>query len=272
MRIKFPKNPVKFLIKNYIVLAIGVVVVFVGLVAVSKLFLSKPHFVYVKVKVGQGFWWANTQRPSIWQIDSMNKGDKVEGISGGVQAEILSKRYYRFKASDEFDIYLTLRLDAQYSKKTDTYTFDRSTLSVGAPIEFQFPRQEITGTVIDMSEQPFDDKLVERIVTLSKRGALPWEYEGIQVGSAYFDGEENVFEIVEKSSRELTNLTSDSFGNTTPAITEPSKYITIKAKVKVREVGNLLILGEDQTIVAGKILNISTPTVILDGYIIGKVE
>ena len=266
------KKLLKFLRKNYFIVVILFCIFFVGGVIVSKSLFSKPTYVYVKVKVGQGLWWANTAKPPIWYVNSINVGDASLDLLGQEDAKILSKKYYRWYGGDQFDIYLTILVKVGLNKKTGEYSFDRSALSVGSPIDIQFPKEEVTGTVIALSRQPFEEKLVEKVIYLSKRGAQPWELDAIKIGDYFFNGKDRIFEVLDKSGIELTNLTWDSFGNNTQNITENSKYITVKAKIKVQQVNGQWILGEDQVITAGRVLNISTPNFVFDSYTVSRIE
>lgn len=266
------KKILTLLRKNYIIAIFIACILFVGVVSFSRLFLATPTYLYVKVKVGQGYWWAATQKPPIWLVDSLKKGDKAKDISGEIKAEVLSKRYYRYFGSGQYDVYLTLRIRVGENKKTGEYVFDRSTISVGSPIDIQFPNAQVTGTVIKLSREQFEDKLIEKTVYLSKRGAFPWELSSINIGDALFDGEENIFEVIDKSGIETTAITWDAFGNNTPNITENSKYVTVKARVKLRKVNSQWVFGEDTQIVPGDVINVSTPNFTFSGYYVSRLE
>ncbi|MDO8269567.1 MAG: hypothetical protein Q7T54_02750 [Candidatus Levybacteria bacterium] len=266
------KRSVGFFRKNYIITIFIACILFVGVVVVARSYLSKPTYIYVKVKVGQGLWWATTAKPATWYVDSVNKGDVSLDILGKPEAKILFKKYYQWYGTDQYDVYLNIYLKVGRNKKTGEYTFNRAVLAVGSPIEVQFPKINITGTVISLSEKQFEEKLVERTIYLSKRGAFPWELEAIKIGDSYFNGEEKIFEVIDKSGIELTNLTWDAYGNNTPSISEPSKYITVKAKVKMKQVNGQWILGEDQPIISGRAINISTPNFVFDNYIVSRIE
>lgn len=261
-----------FFRKNYIITIFIACILFVGVVSFSRLFLAKPTYIYVKVKVGQGLWWANTAKASIWHNDAINKGDIMRGITGNPQAIILGKRYYRWYTSDQYDVYINLKLKVTQNSKTGEYTFNRSSVSIGAPIELQFPKEYITGTVIGMSDSSFEEVYTDKIIYLTKRNALPWEYDAIQIGDNFFDGEDSVFKVTGKEAKETTNISADSYGNSSPEITEEKNYITIKAQVKLRKTGGQWVMGEDQLVVPGRPINISTPNFVYSDYIISKIE
>ncbi len=179
-------------------------------------------------------------------------------------------------AYDQYDVYLTLKLRVSVISRAKKYNFKRSTLGVGAPIELELSSAQVSGTVIGISETPFDEKYTEKTVFLTKQYSYPWEYEGIKIGDKYFDGEDNVFEVLDKSPRESRNIltpqrtTTSSFFS--QQASEQRQTITVKAKVKVKEAGDQFVFGEEQKLYVGKTLAISTPSFNFQDYIIGKIE
>lgn len=266
------KKASKFFNRNYLILLFAACIFFVGLVAVVKITFTKTADVYVKIKLGQGMWWATTAKPPVWYVDSISVKDTGKDLLGKTQAVILEKRYFRWYLNDQFDVYLTMKLSASYSKKKDEYTYDHSVISVGAPIEVQLTKSNITGTVMAISKTPFKDKYVEKIIYLTKRNAFPWEYDAIKVGDVYFDGKETIFSIMEKSEDETSNLIVDDYGNGSQGVTEPRKYITVKAWIKLKQVNGQLILGEEQVITPGKNFLLATQNYQYDNYVVSKIE
>ncbi len=266
------KKLLRFLLRNYFVLVFFACILFVGMVSVYKLFLIKPTYVYTKVKMGQGLWWASTQRPAVWFIETLKKRGEEKNLTGSPIAEMLNVRYYPWYGSSQYDVYLTLRLKVSGNPKTGKYNFKRSTIGVGSPIDLEFPSVQISGTIIDLNEKPFEERFVTKTVTLTKKGAFPWEFNAINVGDKYFDGERVVFEIIDKKSTDVAQIAGDSYGNYIGSDLEPKKYIMVKAKIKAQEKNNQLIFGEEQIISLGKTINISTFGFTFNDYAIGAIE
>jgi hypothetical protein len=266
------KKLVKFAADNYFLTAFVIIIAFVGVVSVYKLFYTKSTYVYAKVKIGQGLWWAGGAKPSIWMIDALKNEKTEQDLLGKPVAQIMNVRYYPWWGSDQFDVYLTVKLKVSGNVKTGKYNFKRSTIGVGSPIELEFPSIQVSGTIIDLNQEPFADRYVEETIVLSKRNAFPWEYEAIKIGDKYFDGETDVFEILDKKSTDTLNISSDLFGNSNPSITENRRYILVKAKISVKEKNGQLIFGEDQVIHLGKTINISTPNFTFADYIVGEIR
>ena len=270
------KKIYKLVRKHYIIgiFAVAGLVALIG--TLSRVFVPKPEYVYVKVRMGQGLWWAGTRKPNVWFTTALEKGEKEYNILGKPTSEITEVRYYPYKdsSSDDtfYNIFLTVKLVANVSRKTEIINYRKYSLVVGAPIEFEFPSSQITGTIIDISKEPFKEERVEKIIYIAKRFAYPWEYEGIKIGDKYFDGEEVVFEVLEKTQKEIFLIAPDAFGNMTSSQVEPGRYVVVKAKIKAVKKGDKLVFGEEQLLIPGSPLTVSTSGFDFDGYHIGKVE
>ncbi len=270
------KKLYKFAKDNYFITIFIAIILFVGAVSVYKMFYSKATFVYAKVKLGQGLWWAGGQKPGTWLATSIQKGDVEKDLVGKPIAEVLSVRYYPWYVYDQYDVYLTLKLRVSVISKAKKYNFKRNTLGIGTPIELELSSAQVNGTVIDLSESPFEDKYVEKTVILIKKYAYPWEYDGIKAGDKYFDGENTVFEVTDKALGEGSYVFSPQRTSTSniisQSLSEQRQTITVKAKLKVKETGDQFIFGEEQKLYVGKTLTISTPVFNFQDYIIGKIE
>lgn len=268
---KLLKKLYRFLIDNYFLSIFFASIVFVFFVSIYKLFFVKPTYIYVKVKMGQGLWWAATQKPPLWFIKSLKKGMKEKDLTGKPIAEILSLRYYPYWGTSQYDVYILLRLKVT-KMGSAKYNFKRSTIGVGGPVDFEFPNAQFSGTIIDLSNKPIEDKFIEKIIILTKKNANLLEYETIKIGDSYFDGKEKVFQILEKKAIDTQTLTSDIFGNYPDISPEIKKYIFIKAKIKVKETNGKLLFGEEQLIIPGKTINITTDNFQFQDYLVAKIE
>lgn len=236
---------------------------FTGIIAFSKL-LSKTDYVYAKVKVAQGLWWASTLKTPLWLAQGIKANDSELDLFGKPIAEVIEKRYYPTGDSlieDKFNVYLTVRLAAKFSKSGKKYTFKGTTLSIGSPIELDLARTFVSGTIIDISPEPFQDKYVEREVTLRKVTAPGSEFNAIKIGDEFSDGNEVVFKVLDKNIFrffERDNLAlpiSSMLGITVTA----KMKLTVTAKMKLKEKNGLFLLGEDKIVRPGAILSIPTP-------------
>lgn len=260
---------------NYFIIAFFLIIMFVGVVSSYKLFFNRSQtYIYVKAKIGQGLWWAGGAKPSIWLAKGIQKGNTEKDLLGNQSVEVLQVTYYPWYSSDQFDVFLTLKLKVGGNSKRKTYTFKRSTIGIGSPIELELPSYQVNGTIIDLSDQPFEEKYIEKTVYLVKRNAYPWEYDAIKPGDTYFDGQRKVFEIMDKSASDTYGIFSERAGSdiTSSLAPESRKYVTVKTKMTLQQKDNQLIYGQDQLIRPGKIANISTSNFTFTDYVIGKIE
>lgn len=261
--------------KNIFISLIVVSVFIVGIVLIFKLFSSESEYVYAKVKVSQGLWWANTSRPSMWYVQALKKGSVEMGLSGEPIAEVLSVRYYTWYGRDQFDVYMTIKIAASKKETTNTYSFKRSNVAIAAPIELDFGTVQVTGTVMDISESPFSDEYIEKTITLTKRFAYPWEFSAIQVGDTYFDGEDTVFEITSKrrvdSAASYVSTTVDR-ELYSPLQSDQTSTIEVIGKIKLMQNDNVPTFGPEYTILLGNQLNVSTTKFNFYDYFISSLE
>ncbi len=260
--------------QSYFIIFFILCILAAGAIGAYKLYFPKSTYVYAKLKVGQGYWWASTLKPNVWLVSSVKKGDVAYDILGKPSAVVLKKTYFRYYSSDQSDIYLTLMLKVEYNKKTGQYRFNRDSLSVGSSVEVQFPQSDITGTIIALSNKPFSDNRVVKTITLTKKFASPWEFDLIKVGDKFNDGDKNLFTIIDKQSSVPNGLlsVSNNYVNTGSQVLEPANYVTIKAKIMLSKVDGQWVFGEDQVVVPGRAMNISTDNFIFDNYVVVAIE
>jgi hypothetical protein len=250
--------------------------VFVTSTAFVKTAVSESDYVYVKVKVSQGFWWASTQSPNVWFIDSLEVGDAEYGLLGKPVAEVLEIRHYPAisypKYQAQYDIFFVLKLAVNVNTKTQKYMFKRSTIGVGSPIELEFPSAQISGTVIEIGESPLKDELVEKDIIITKKQGYPWEAEAIKIGDEQFDGEEVVFKVTAKQAFATSLIDINPYGDVNLGLKDSRRYITVRGKIKVREKGDLLIFGEEQVVAPGGELSLATKNFVFDQFLVQEVK
>jgi hypothetical protein len=271
---KLIKATLKFIKKQLLVSVFIGLILFVGLIALIKLPFRKTAIVYTTVKLNQGVWWSNTQKPGIWFLEALKKGDKEYNLLGQPLAEIVGVRYYQQMNLDlnQFDIYLTVKLNAEKNGNQE-YVFKRTAIAVGSPLDLNFKNSQVVGTVIRLQEKKEDEHYIEKTITLTKKFAFPWESEGIKVGDIYFDGEKNILEITSKQIVNTTIIAADIYGNFLPENLEAREYITLKARIKLKKNSfNQLVYGEEQVIKIGSYANLVTNNTMLTDYIVAGLD
>lgn len=252
------KKLLHFIKKNYYLLAFAVIISFVTLFSFNKLFRSDQTYIYAKVKIGQGLWWATTAEPPLWLVNSLSKSYE------DTEVKVLKINYYPAAISgandqllsqdnDQYNTYLTLKLKVTTSKNNHSFYFNRSIVAVGSPIDLDISNVQVSGTIISFSKQLINDQYVERYIYLSKENPYSWEYEAIKIGDYYFDGENRVFEIMGK---EMSNNNS----------------LIVKAKIRLKEINSLLVFGEERVITTGKNINIFTNDFSFNNYTVSRID
>ena len=264
-------NILNFFIDNWFLTIFFACIGFVAVVSFYKLFVKQENFVYARVKVSQGLWWASTQKPPNWLVQSLREGMVERDLAGEPKSKLLSVRSYPYYSSSQYDTYLDLKLKVSGRLKTGSVNFNRSTLAVGSPIELSFPKTEITGTVIAMSDKPFQDKFVWQEITLVKNNAYQWEYDAINIGDFYHDGREKVFEILDKQLSLNPALGFESYGSYSErslvfSQTQPRYIVTVKAKIKTQLNTSGPLYGFEQELKLGKVINLSTNNFYFQDY------
>lgn len=251
--------------RNLLVPLLFIIIPILALVIAFFRFLSlDKEYVYAQVKVSQGVWWAETKRPEYWLIENLKRGMQEKGLTGRPTAELLSFKYYPHipqpsEFSSTYNVFLKLKLNVKKSSG-GTYSFKRNTLSVGAPIELNFPNVQITGYLTEISEKPIKDTYETKIVELTGRNLFPWEYNSIKIGDAYFDGKNEVFKVINKNSRLTSIIVSDLYGNYPTPSSEQRRYTTVIAEMKLEKKNDgRYFFGEEQEIDVGKEFKLITP-------------
>ena len=83
-------------------------------------------------------------------------------------------------------------------------------------------------------------------------------YNNIPIGDTYFDGQNIVFEVVDKQSFPIYIFGSDDKGIARSTLNYNWQNVIIKAKIKVQQTENQLIFGEEQKLIIGGYLNLFT--------------
>lgn len=267
------KKQTSFIKKNFVTIFFIVCAGLVGLVVFYKLFIVKPTYIYVKVKVGQGLWWANTQKPSIWFLKAIQQAKEQKDLTGKPIAMIHTISYYPYYGSNQYDIYVTLRLKVSRGGGSNkTYLFNREAIGVGSAIDLEFSNVQFSGSIIDLSEKPIIDTYVEKKVYLTKKYAYPWEYDEIHIGDSFTNGKKTIFQILDKAKGKTNEIFVNDNGKLLSTETETYQYIIIKALMRVKVVDGQLLYAEEVIISPGRGVGIITNQSTLNDYFISKVE
>lgn len=266
------KSFISFIKKYYFILIIIGCVGFVGIVSTYKLYIQKPTYVYVKIRVGQGYWWTSTARPSLWYIRAIREAKEEKDLVGNTVAKILRVSYYPYYGSSQFETYVTLQLKVSKVGNKGTYNFKRETIGVSGPIDLEFSNVQISGTIIALSDKPIVPRLTEKTVYLTKKYAYPWEYDEIKIGDYLDDGNGTVLEILDKAKGDTNEVLVNDLGRIVNSETETYRYIILKVRLIGKEEAGTFIYGEEIIIAPGRGMDFITNGFVFNGYFVARVE
>ncbi len=272
--LRYVKIAWKITSDNYFISIFLLIVAFVGFVSIFKIFTAKGQVVYATVKVSQGLWWANILNAPTWMTQNLKKGDVEKSLTGGTVAEIMDARYYPAQNSQsiktqEYSIFLTVKLTADYNSRKNVYSFKRSAIGVGSPIEFEFNNAQIAATIIALSNNPPENKYVSKTITLYKPFVDSRDYDGIKIGDTYFDGQEEIIEILDKSavpsSGGYIEGRNIGFGDN-------RSNVEIVVNMKLKQNRNNLMYNDEYAVQIGREINFETASYYFDDYRILHIE
>lgn len=271
------KKAVNLIKKNYFISIILIIGSLTLVFALYKNILVKSDFVYARIAINypESYY----LKPDIWLVSSLKKGDFQQSLLGQPEAEILDKTYYPSQNDiTQFNIFLDLKLQANYNKNSGEYSFQRSTIAVGSPITLDFPSSHVTGTILYLGKNPIKETYVQKTVYLVLIGGYkkssPYFYNSIAIGDKYFDGNRNVFEIIDKKlEKNVFAVTNNLTGLVSEGETDTTQDIIVTTKMNLLEKNNLLVFGQNQVVSIGNKLNLSTNGGLsLNDFAISKIE
>lgn len=266
------KQLILFLKRNYFLLIFVGCIGFVGVVVVYKTFIVKPTYIYAKVKVGQGLWWASTQRPSLWFVRAIQKAQEQKDLKGIPLVKMIDVAYYPYYGGGQYDIYVTVRLKVSKVGSKGTYNFNRETIGVSAPIDLEFPNIQFSGTIIALSEGPMREVYEKKTVYLFKKNVNPWEFDQLRIGDFLSIGKEKIFEVLDKTRGETNDLLLSEIGRQMSGDIEPYRYVSVKASIRVKKIEGQYLFGEEYIVSPGRGIPIVLGNLTLNDYTITKVE
>jgi hypothetical protein len=191
-------------------------------------------------------------------------------------AELTNIRYYPDWTS-LYTTYLTAKLKVGYNKTKKRYILRRLPITVGSKVYLELPSTTVIGTILDINKTNFNDKYKEKIIYLVNTGGwskdAPYRYDNIKVGDKLFDGESVVFEVLDKKlQKNIWAVTNNFDAQIYEREVETTQNIIVKAKMKVKEINNTLIFGEEYRIYPNASPPLVTDNFSYDGFTIRKIE
>jgi hypothetical protein len=248
-----------------LIIIFTLIIIITGFYAFSNKISKPKEEIYLKMKLSQGLWWSSSSNPPIWLADSIKAGDLEKDLFGNDIATVISKTYYSsepLKFPNQYEVYITLKLATKKDQGTNKYRYKRNTLAVGSPINIDLSSATVTGSVMAISQQPFNEEYLTKKITLINQYGYyidsPGEFDSIKIGDEFFDGQSTAFKITSKYLGPRLTAFSDINGRPVVNQLKVNQNIYIDAEIKVKQIDNMYFYGEEQRVTPGANLNIQT--------------
>src|SRR3989344_4595520 len=237
-----------------IVILIGVfVVAFFGYV-----FFRKSEFITVTVKIGEEnvnyepwFFAENifdVGRTRVWFAQLFNEGMKEADGLGRTMAELVSIRAYDTRPSRKA-VYLTVRVNAVYSRSSGNYTFKGRPLLVGSTIKLNLDNLFVEGLVTHIDGARDSREKVKLIVEARVKnetavypetsGTSPYIAEALTIGQEIKDSQNNIIiKIINKKVENAKRSVATSDGRMVIQTNPLRKDVYLTLEVNALKIAN----------------------------------
>ncbi len=241
-------------------LLLGLSILIPSTLTIFNFLNQKPtHTYYLTLKLDRGFWWTSTQNNPPSLLDNLTFNLSTHDLPKKNIITLVSKKIYPNLTSSgiKYNAYVILQLNTPKDIKKTKLFFNRQHIAIGEPLEIKFNNIVLSGSIINISTHPSSNTQEYNII-LTKKNAYPWELESIKLGNAFFDGQQEVLSIKNKSCLSTKTITSDTYGNYLPQIQNSMCYLTVKGTITLEKHNQILTFGPEQGISPG--ITVSLPT------------
>lgn len=213
-------------------------------------FKERLTWVNIGIKISSPSWWTTDTIPPHWLADNIKIGDKEIGIFNKPVAQIEDIQVFE-TGNNRKDVYLTVKLKANYNERADRYTYKGQLVEVGAPIELHLGKTFVQGLITFIAEKEEEEE--EFLITGKVISLFPWEAEAVKAGDEMADGQGRVIAKVKERKIELADyLTTDWQGNVYLRKRPDKRDVVYKIKIKTSKRGNNFYFREEQVVKVGK--------------------
>ena len=245
-------------IEVFVIAAVGFSVIFL-----TKYFSLNRQSRTIRVEeIGRD--WANSFNPygykaPFWISNKLKTGQREKSSTGKTIAEVIDIENYE-RGNEEAVIYLTVKVEAQFNKKMETYVFKGRALDLGAPIELRLDNIRVLGQIIDENILTSSYEKKEIIIKGRWRAQEPWNIAQIDIGDTMVN-RANGEVIAEILDVKIEPLNGASTILTLPSRTREELLLennprwrdaVISARIKVHKQNNLWFFAGHQKIKVGE--------------------
>lgn len=233
-------------------------------------FKERPTWVKAGIKISSPHWWSKDTIPPYWLADTIKIGDKEIGIFNQVVVQVEDVQVFE-TTKERKDVYLTVKLRANYNKRIDRYVYKGQPVEVGSPIELHLGKTFVQGLVTFVANK--EEKLEEFVITGKVINKFPWEVENIKVGDKMKDGQERVIaEVIDRKIELADYLTTDWQGNVYLRKRPDRRDAIFKIRIKASQRGSNFYFRQEQKLKIGEKLFLQFENGDLDYLSIMKIE
>lgn len=233
-------------------------------------FKERPTWVKIGVKISSPRWWARETIPPYWLAETIKVGDEEIGFLNQPVAQVEDVQIFE-TSEDRKDVYLAVKLKANYNKRTNKYTYKGQPVEIGSPIELHLGKTFVQGLITFVSKK--EEEPGEFIITGKIINVFPWEAGAVKAGDEMTDGQKRVIAKVEDRKIELADyLTTDWQGNVYLRKDPIKRDAIFKIRIKVSKRGGNFYFRKEQKVKIGEELFLQFENGDLDYLSIMKIE
>lgn len=261
-------------------LIIGIIVAF-GLFAQSFLF-SKGDTVYVRLRVvDRDIQYMDEGMPLSRIANQYKKGLSSKDGLGRITAEIIAiegydRKYNTDTYTEKEDIFLTLKLRASYSQRSNEYKYQGMTIASGEWLNVTFGALTVHGFIVDVSsnnimysKETLTIQTLYQSATDANGEIDQYMIDGVSVGDTVTDTFGNIVaEVVDKQVTPSRLLTVDQYGMVHTAYHTIKKDMILTIRMRVERRNNEVYYQDSVTVKKGATLPLFFPRLILYSKII----
>lgn len=246
-----------------------------------KYFSSKTTWKTVRIEVIKKNWTENYDplgyKAPFWLADKIKIGQNELDKSGKIIATITNIENYQ-RGSEDIDLYLTVKIKANYTKKTNSYYFKDNQIYLGSAIELNPDNNYLIGQIIDMNPPVSGYQTKQFLVTIITRDVDTQTIKNIILHDKMYNQANNsvIAEITNINVSTPNNniyvekTSTNSFLSLTP--NTKNKDVTIKFLVTAQYIGQDWYFAGHQNIKVGNAFYFYSPKINLYKMEIVNVE
>lgn len=242
-----------------------ILIVLAGLTVVISvfflLFRSKKTIIVV-LKVYEDSVDMPFTRSSLWFSRMFYQGMKEKSAFGQVTAEVLKVRKYDDRPDNPI-VYITVKLEAIYSRGTNVYTYKGKNILIGSTIRLFLDNTLVEGVVVDTKGVNNRYPLKKLIMTVELTnpetvGVMPYVAQAIIEGDEIRDSAGKVIlKVLKKEVQDAQKLVNTDSGEIVLSRDPFRKDVRLTLEVQAYKIGDRYFFFDDKPLLVNKELPIN---------------